>query len=93
MRSRYTAFAVGDVDYLLTSWHRSTRPNALVLDDEQRWLHLDVLATVRGGPFDDKGTVDFVAVYRTVEGRGELREHSRFVREDGRWRYVDGILS
>lgn len=90
MRSRYTAFAVGDVDYLLATWHSDTRPEALHLDPDRRWLHLSVEATRLGGLFDEVGTVDFTAVYRDQSGRGELREHSRFVREHGRWSYLDG---
>ncbi|MFT4086774.1 MAG: YchJ family metal-binding protein [Gordonia sp. (in: high G+C Gram-positive bacteria)] len=93
MRSRYTAFAVGDADYLLASWHPGTRPSSLTLDDDQRWLHLTVVDAQGGGPFDVEGSVEFVAAYRTPEGRGELCEFSRFVREGGRWLYVDGDLS
>ncbi len=93
MRSRYTAFAVGDVAYLRRSWHRRTRPAALVLDPDQRWLFLEIQRTERGGPFDDTGTVEFTAHYRDDGGRGALHEVSRFVREDGRWVYLDGDVS
>lgn len=92
MRSRYTAFAVGDEPHLLATWHPDTRPAALELDPEQRWLHLTVGACTAGGPFDAEGTVDFIAVYRDADGRGRLHELSRFVREDGRWYYLDGDL-
>jgi SEC-C motif-containing protein len=90
MRSRYAAFAVGDDAYLRASWHPSTRPATLELDSDQRWLRLDVLAVAGGGIFDDAGTVEFVATYRHDGVRGQLREVSRFVREGGRWLYVDG---
>jgi SEC-C motif-containing protein len=90
MRSRYSAFAVSDTAYLLATWHPSTRPASLSLEPDQRWLRLDVLAVAGGGPFDDVGTVEFVATYRSDGGRGSLREVSRFVREGGRWFYVDG---
>lgn len=92
MRSRFTAFAIGDAEHLRDTWHRSTRPAELELDQEQRWLHLSVESATGGGPFDAEGTVGFTAVYRTERGRGELTELSRFVREDGRWFYVDGIV-
>lgn len=91
MRSRYTAFALGDAAHLLATWHPGSRPGALDLDDDLRWLHLIVTRTARGGPFDDTGTVEFTAVYRSPAGRGELREHSRFVRESGRWFYVGAL--
>jgi SEC-C motif-containing protein len=90
MRSRYSAFAVGDAGYLRATWHPSTRPDALELDDATRWRRLDVLATSAGGPFDTTGTVEFRATYRDADGAGTLHEVSRFVRERGTWTYVDG---
>lgn len=90
MRSRYSAFAALDEPYLLASWHPTTRPAYLELDPDQRWLRLDVLAVTGGGIFDTSGTVEFVATYRHDGHRGKLREVSRFVREAGRWFYVDG---
>lgn len=94
MRSRYSAFAVGDADYLRATWHPSTRPADLELDPATRWVRLDVLATSAGGPFDTAGTVEFRATYRDPgEAPGSLHEVSRFVREDGRWSYVDGSVS
>lgn len=93
MRSRYTAFAVGDTDYLLRSWHPRTRPRRLTLDPDQRWLLLEVLRTEHGGPFDDTGVVEFRAHYRAAGGRGSLHEASRFSRVEGRWVYVDGDIT
>ncbi|WP_222928275.1 YchJ family protein [Cellulomonas telluris] len=90
MRSRYTAFATGDAAYLRATWHSSTRPARLDLDEDVRWVRLDVLGTQAGGPFDDRGVVEFVAHHRGPDGRGRLHETSRFVREGGRWSYVDG---
>ena len=84
MRSRFSAFALGDVGYLLDTWHVSTRPAALELDDEVRWLRLDILDRVDGRPLDSSGVVEFEAFYRG----GSQRERSRFVREGGRWYYV-----
>jgi len=57
------------------------------------WRRLDVVRTAAGGPFDDAGVVEFVAHHRSRTDpaeRGRLHETSRFVREDGRWAYVDG---
>lgn len=93
MRSRYTAYVLRDEAYLLATWHTSTRPPALDLSgDETRWVGLDVRAARRGGPNDEAGTVTFVARYAVGRERHELREVSSFVREDGRWVYVDGVL-
>ncbi|WP_418275551.1 YchJ family protein [Isoptericola jiangsuensis] len=93
MRSRYSAFVVLDADYLLASWHASTRPPSLELDAGQRWLRLEILAVDGGGPFDSVGTVEFAAHFRADGQRGQLLEVSRFVREDGRWFYVDGDVT
>jgi SEC-C motif-containing protein len=92
MRSRYSAFAVGDAAWLLETWHPSTRPAELELDPDVRWFRLDVLRTEGGGPLDDRGTVEFAA-HHAVDGRAEVqREVSRFVRDRARlWLYVDGV--
>ncbi|MBS1905118.1 MAG: YchJ family protein [Actinobacteria bacterium] len=93
MRSRYTAFAIGAAAYLLRSWHPSTRPASVDIDPGVRWLRLDILAKAGGGPFDTEGIVEFEAIHRDAAGRGVLHERSRFVREGGRWLYVDGDVS
>ncbi len=90
MRSRFSAFAVSDPDYLLATWHPSTRPAELELDAERRWYRLDILSTSGGSPFETAGTVEFEAYYRSPGGAGSQHEVSRFVREDGRWFYLDG---
>jgi SEC-C motif domain protein len=90
MRSRFTAFAIGARDYLLKTWHPSTRPSTLELDASMRWYRLDVMRTEGGGPLDRTGSVEFRAYYRGAE-RGELHETSSFVREAAGWRYVDGV--
>ena len=91
MRSRYTAFATGDADWLRASWHATTRPGALHLDPDTRWLRLEIVRTVQGGPFDEHGEVEFRAIARDDGGRFVLHESSRFVREAGVWSYVDGL--
>jgi SEC-C motif-containing protein len=91
MRSRYSAFAVGDAGYLLATWHATTRPAALELDDGVRWVGLDVLGTVGGSLFDVEGVVEFRAHHVRGRTRGSQHERSRFVREAGRWWYVDGV--
>lgn len=90
MRSRYSAFAVGNRRYLLDTWHPSTRPADLELDADLQWRRLDIVATSAGGPLDDRGVVRFRAHYRSGSGRGVQEETSRFVRINGAWLYVDG---
>ena len=94
MRSRYSAFAVGDPAYLLATWDPVTRPRTLELDPDVRWTGLEITATSGGGLLDAEGTVEFRASYRgsRAGGRtGSQHERSRFVREDGRWYYLDGV--
>lgn len=88
MRSRFSAFALGDVSYLLRSWHPSTRPTSLELDPGLRWYRLDIVRTEKGGPFDRDGIVEFEAYYKGADV-GMQHEVSRFVREGGTWFYVD----
>ena len=91
MRSRYSAFAVGEPGYLLATWHPSTRPRSLDLDPDVRWVGLDVLGTTGGGLLAGEGTVEFRA-HSVVHGvAGSQHEDSRFVRAGGRWLYVDGV--
>ncbi|MDQ1083663.1 YchJ family protein [Microbacterium proteolyticum] len=87
MRSRYTAFAVGDAAHLARSWHPRTRPEDIVTDDGTRWAGLDIVDAVEEG---DAATVEFRARWRHAGEAGELHERSRFVRRAGRWVYVDG---
>ncbi len=88
MRSRFSAFAVGDPEHLLRTWHPSTRPARLDLDGGRRWTRLEVLTRSGGGLFDAEGRVEFRA-HSERGGRVEvLHEDSRFVREGGRWLYV-----
>jgi SEC-C motif-containing protein len=93
MRSRYSAYLLGLEPYLLATWHSSTRPESIGLADEvqSKWLGLEVRRHVV--QVEDRAIVEFVARYR-VAGRGHrLHEVSNFVREDGRWFYVDGAVN
>jgi SEC-C motif-containing protein len=88
MRSRFSAFAIGEEAYLLSSWHPSTRPERLGLDSAREWTRLEIVGRTGGGPFDTEGTVEFRAHYRIGAEPGVQHEDSRFVREDGAWLYV-----
>ena len=88
MRSRYSAFVLARADYLLATWHSSTRPASLDFETGATWLGLEVREHQATGV--DSAEVTFVARYR-LDGRAvRMHERSRFVREDGRWLYVDG---
>lgn len=89
MRSRYSAYTLRDEDYLQATWHARTRPQRPILapDDGVKWVSLEVLKHHQDGA---QATVEFVARYK-LDGRAQrLHEVSQFVREDGRWFYVEG---
>ena len=91
MRSRYTAFVKEDKDYLLRTWHESTRPKELDFEP-LHWRSLKIEAFM---PLSETtARVKFVAKARDDAGNMiTLKESSRFVKENGRWYYIDGILS
>lgn len=98
MRSRYAAYALGNVDYLVQTLHPAKRTPHTRRSLEQslpglQWTGLTILATEGGTAIESSGIVEFEATYRTPAGTGTLHERSRFVREGGPWFYVDGDVS
>ncbi|MCH4812893.1 YchJ family protein [Vreelandella neptunia] len=95
MRSRYSAFALGLSDYLLATWHPTTRPAELAPDPETEWKSLTIVSAEP--PLGDSGQVHFRACFygrgREQKGWHVLEEASRFVKEQQRWWYVDGSPS
>ncbi|MER7128252.1 YchJ family protein [Streptosporangium saharense] len=91
MRSRFSAFSVGDVGYLLRSWHPSTRPARLDLGGALRWVRLEILETTGGSAVHTEGTVRFRAHYLERGVPGEMEENSRFVRDGGAWTYLGAV--
>ena len=106
MRSRYSAFCQGHIDYLLSTGD----PNAAKADERltltktvkhTRWLNLLIVKTQKGSPKDRTGTVEFVAAYRPVASLlsldpagaiAQLHEKSRFKKMNDRWLYVGGDI-
>ena len=89
MRSRYSAYVLGLADYLLATWHASTRPAAVEPDPAGlKWLGLEIRRHVVADA--EHASVEFVARSKLGGRAHRLHELSRFVREDGRWYYVDG---
>ena len=96
MRSRYSAFATGHVDYLVSTHHPKKRTFGEKAELKQscantEWIRLQIFETFSGKESDDTGVVEFEAVYRSSE-MGQLHERSNFVKEDGSWFYVDGQM-
>ena len=93
MRSRYTAFAYADADYLFRTWHPRTRPPDFVVDPEVTWTGLDVIAVAAGGPDDIRGEVEFKAHFVSGGSAGSTQERSSFERRAGRWFYLEALAS
>ena len=95
MRSRYVAFTLADVDYLMRSWHSRYRP---VRDRKRiqawaksvKWMGLQIIATQAGGETDTSGMVEFRAMYLEGGQPGQIHERSIFEKEKGAWVYVKG---
>lgn len=99
MRSRYSAFCVGHIDYLLATHHPAQhapdeRHSLEQHCQRQRWVHLDIRACHKGGKRDQAGNVEFVAWFIPAGETSpqQLHERSRFVLEDGQWLYVEGDI-
>lgn len=84
MRSRYAAYAVGEVDHVWRTWHPRTRPERVTHDPGTTWTGLQVLRA-------EDDVVEFVATHRSADGEGRLHEVSRFERRAGRWFYVEAV--
>ena len=92
MRSRYSAYCLGNEAYLLNTWHSSTRPESLHLNENPvKWVGLEVVNTpeVQG----DEASVEFIARYKQNGRAGRMHEVSRFKREKVKWFYVDGAVN
>lgn len=90
MRSRYSAYVLERGPYLLATWHADHRPADMTFEPGVKWLGLEVRGDGVEGVEGDQGWVHFVARVRDANGRAtRLEERSRFVREDGRWFYLD----
>lgn len=89
MRSRYSAYAKRDADYLFRTWHPRTRPAEVTVDADVAWRELEITETSAGGDGDERGEVEFRASYLG----GVMHERSRFERRAGRWLYLDGDVT
>lgn len=97
MRSRYTAFATGEIDYLKKSLHPDHRADfdpASTRDvaDNSEWISLQIIGTSGGGKDDREGTVEFIATFRRQGATYRHHEVGQFNRHNGAWYYTDGEL-
>lgn len=93
MRSRFSAFSLGLIDYLLKTWAQTTRPAEIELDSNIEWTNLVINGRKKGRKRDQEGWVTFMAHYQVHGQPGYLHEKSYFTRnEEGHWQYVDGEI-
>jgi len=94
MRARFTAYTLGETNFLLTSWAESTRPDRSTLKQDQNisWQGLQILRCEQGGSHDDSGIVEFIARGHASGQAISLHETSHFKRQNGAWVYVDGEI-
>lgn len=92
MRSRYTAYTLEDFDYLIRTCHKSNRPKKSDFEEDQKvnWTGLEIISTEAGGENDDQGMVEFKAHFTVSENDLNHHEKSTFVREKGKWFFMDG---
>lgn len=93
MRSRFTAYALRNSDYLLASWDSSKRPAKIDFSKETAvWQNLSIISNKKGNPGDSKGMVEFKAYYQQDGKDYFMHEISRFVKHGQRWHYLDGVV-
>jgi SEC-C motif-containing protein len=93
MRSRYTAYVLKNESYLLQTWHESSRPAQLNLEqDHIQWLGLKIIKCEKGGIDNDAGEVEFIASYIAGGKTQRIHERSRFIKQNMHWYYVDGEM-
>ncbi len=93
MRSRYTAYAIHNSEYLLKTWDTNKRPQAIDFSkDKAEWQQLKIIATKKGRANDSRGIVEFKAYYLLDGKQHILKEISRFKKQQGSWYYLDGVV-
>jgi SEC-C motif-containing protein len=91
MRSRFTAFALGNAAYLQETWDVTARPKLIDFSKEQvDWQRLEIISTKKGGSKDVKGIVEFKAHYLQDGEAHVMTEISQFIKRSGSWFYLDG---
>jgi SEC-C motif domain protein len=97
MRSRYSAYAKGEIDYLTNTLHPDHRndydPSSVQQwSNNAEWLSLEIVKTNGGGEVDEQGTVEFIATYREKGITHAHHELAEFSRLNGKWYFTDGKL-
>ncbi|EQC44601.1 hypothetical protein M899_2377 [Bacteriovorax sp. BSW11_IV] len=95
MRSRYSAYVTGNIDYIVATHHERDR-DALEVNEiktwseNSKWLGLKIVSTEKGGEKDTEGKVEFIANFDIAGSKQAHHEMSEFKKVDGKWYFVDG---
>lgn len=93
MRSRFTAYAMHNGNYLQATWDVSKCPEQIDFSkDTAEWQRLEIVNLKKGSMNDDKGVVEFKAYYLLDGEEYVMNEISRFKKVAGRWFYLDGVV-
>lgn len=93
MRSRFTAYAMRNADYLRATWDSAKCPEIIDFSKEKAdWYRLEIIETKKGGPRDNKGLVEFKAYFVQDGEEYAMHEISRFIKTSNRWFYLDGVI-
>ena len=97
MRSRYSAFVVGAVDYIYDTHLPSKRKEVSKEEiknwsQDSEWLGLEVLSESLGSENDEEGEVEFVANYANGENKYSHHEKATFKKVEGKWFFTDGKI-
>ena len=97
MRSRYSAYALRQIDYLFATTHPDKRDEDFreqmnAWANRAEFTRLEILGKRQGGALDKVGKVEFIASYRQFGEEKQMHEISRFRRYQGKWHYFDGEI-
>jgi SEC-C motif-containing protein len=98
MRSRYTAYAVHQIDYIIDTCTSNgkadiDRRETSAWSEQSTWLGLKIVSVEKGGPDDTEGTVEFEASYERKGLKDLHHERAQFKKQDGRWMYEEGTVA
>jgi len=97
MRSRYSAYVLHEIDYIIDTCHKKENMNRAGIEDwseKSNWQGLKIISTSGGGIDDNSGTVIFEATYLRKDGLKHIHsEEATFTKKEERWLYEDGKIT
>jgi SEC-C motif domain protein len=96
MRSRYSAYAMGEIEYLLKTIPLIDRKHfdmraAKEWSQQSEWTGLEILSTKESAN-GTKATIEFKAKFKVNDEEHVHAERAYFEKTQGRWFFLDGKL-